>query len=109
MLEERQPSDGQRVAALARNLTRLGIVERSIALCSEVAIRRLSFARHARRYHRRSALQQAGLVYGHVQHPVCQRGAQGIAQAGLAHTGHRVAVAVGQQGIAALQHQVRVQ
>jgi hypothetical protein len=80
-----------------------------VALCSEVAIRRLSFARHAWRYHRRSALQQAGLVYGHVQHPVCQRGAQGIAQAGLAHAGHRVAVAVGQQGIAALQHQVRVQ
>ena len=109
MLEERQPSDGQRAAALARSLTRRGIVERSIALCSEVAIRRLSFARHARRYHRRSALQQAGLVYGHVQHPVCQRGAQGIAQAGLAHTGHRVALAVGQQRIAALQHQVWVQ
>lgn len=109
MQEERQPSDGQRVAALARNLTRRSIVERSIALCSEVAIRRLSFARHARRNQGCSALQQAGVVHGHVQHPVCQRGAQGIAQAGLAHTGHRVAVAVGQQRIAALQHQVWVQ
>ena len=95
---------GQRAAALARSLTRLGVVERS-ALCSEVAIRRRSFA-PVTPAPTATRVTKAGLVYGKSRpvHPGYQRARAGIAQAGLAHAGYGVAPLSVSRAYA-LQHQ----
>ncbi|MNL43373.1 hypothetical protein D3C87_1658810 [compost metagenome] len=55
------------------------------------------------------ASEQPGLSHRHIHRAVCQRGTQGITGLGLSDAGHRLARGVGQQGIAPLQHQARVQ
>ena len=54
-------------------------------------------------------LQQARLHHGDIHRAIGQRGAQGITGLRLAHAGHRLALRVGEQRIATLQHQARVE
>ena len=57
----------------------------------------------------RPALPWLGRLHYQVERTIGQRGLQGGAGLGLLHAGHRVALAIAEQGVAALQYQVRIE
>ena len=54
-------------------------------------------------------LQQAALGHGEIQLALGQPGVHGVARAQLGRPHHGLALGVGQQGVAALQHQLRIE